>query len=219
MNSTNEFIYLTGPDGSGKTSFIKEVENELKERGFKTFHIWLRSPKIISKPLMAYCRLVGLTKYTTIDGIKYGSHEFYRSRIVSWLYPILQFIDFKIKNAIILRRIKNATNTLFLIDRHAIDTLVDVMVDTGRYDLHRTCLGKNYLKMIPPNKKVIVMQADANKIRERKKDTLFDQHLSHKIKAFEILSNELNLEVVDNNRSYEEVKREVFEIIKINERY
>lgn len=218
MNSSKEYIYLTGPDGSGKTSFIKEIENELEESGFKTFHIWLRSPKILSKPLMAYCRFAGLTKYKTIDGIKYGSHEFYRSRFVSWLYPILQFIDFKIKNTLILRRIKNNTYTHFLIDRHALDTLVDVMVATGRFDLHQQVLGKKFLSLVPTNSQIIVMQADEYKIRERKKDTLFDPHLSKKIKAFEILSRELNLDVIDNNRPYGVVKKDVFKKININER-
>ena len=93
----NQVYYIAGSDGSGKTTLLKDLEIKLIDNSNRTIHIWIRSPKILSKPLMAYCRLVGLTKYETVDGIKYGKHELHRSSFVSWLFPILQLIDFKIK--------------------------------------------------------------------------------------------------------------------------
>lgn len=69
-------IYITGPDGSGKTTYLEEIQRFFNEKGNRTNYVWLRSPKILSKPLMAYCRLAGLTRYKNIDGIRYGGHEF-----------------------------------------------------------------------------------------------------------------------------------------------
>ncbi|MCA9750047.1 MAG: hypothetical protein KC414_13140, partial [Romboutsia sp.] len=104
--------YLLGADGSGKTTFLKEVETALNNKGLRTNHVWIRSPKILSRPLMAYCRLVGLTKYKVINEIKYGKHEFYKSSFVSWLFPILQLFDFKIKY--FLERKKWSTTDMLL---------------------------------------------------------------------------------------------------------
>ena len=203
-----QIIYIAGPDGSGKTTFLKDIEKFYIEKGEKTNHIWLRSPKIFSKPLMLYCRITGLTKYKVIDGVKYGKHEFYRSKFVSWLFPILQLIDIKIKWNSLKKTINNEDIVLF--DRFSMDTLADLMVDTGRMNLHKTRIGRSFIKMIPEETRVLLLEVDEETIRKRKKDTLYDEHLKSKIEVFNLLSCELNLKTIDNNRFYEDVKRDVF---------
>lgn len=211
----NRIIYITGPDGSGKTSYLHEVENKLKAQNKSTKHIWIRSPKITSKPLMVFCRLTGLTKYKVIDGVKYGKHEFYRSNFVFWLYPILQYIDFWIKWKLIRRKLTDSEILLF--DRFALDTLADIMVDTDKMSLHKKPIGKAFIRLIPQNTSIIVLKVSENTIRERKKDTLHDEHLSNKITAYKILSKDLDLTIIDNNKSFEEVKNQVFEKIYLTE--
>jgi len=144
MNNT---IYIAGPDGIGKTTFLHCIKDTIKDK--KTCHIWIRSPKIISKPLMALCRLVGLTQYKTIDGIKYGSHNFYKSTVVSWLFPIFQLLDFKIKWLFEKRKI-NKTDVVFF-DRFSLDTLADLMVDTHKMDMHKSWIGKQFITLFPWN--------------------------------------------------------------------
>ena len=212
-----EYYYLTGPDGSGKTTYIKEIQEYFKYRDTKFVYIWLRSPKYLSKPLMAYCRVVGLTKYKTIDGIRYGGHEFYRSKFVSWLFPVLQLFDFKIKLLVSQKAI--STGDIILLDRFALDTLADLMVDTRRFDLHKTAIGQSFIKLIPDNCKILVMEALEDTIRKRKKDTLHDPHLSDKIKVYAILANDLNLTQINNNRNQSEVQSEIFEALGLYERH
>ena len=211
----NKVYYITGPDGSGKTTYIKEVEKIFIGRGLAVKHIWIRSPKILSKPLMAYCRILGLTKYKIIDGVKYGKHAFYKSKFVSWVFPILQLFDFKLKWYFLRRSIENSDVILF--DRFSIDTLVDLMVDTNRMDLHNTRLGRSFVKLVPENTKIIVLDVEESVIRARKIDTLYDEQLTAKIKAYRILSRDLNLIVINNNRVFEIVKKDLFRIL-INER-
>jgi len=208
-----ESIYFMGPDGSGKTSFLKDVESVYLSLGKLTQYIWLRSPKILSKPLMAYCRLIGLTKYTIIDGVKYGKHEFYRSKFVSWLFPILQLIDFKFKWFLTPKKI----DSILLFDRFSLDTLADLMVDTHRFNLHQKWFGKAFIKLIPKNTNMILLDVHEENIRLRKKDTLYDEHLQNKIKVYNILSKDLNIKVIDNNRDYNIVKEEILDYL-FNER-
>ncbi|MCK5402448.1 MAG: hypothetical protein KAJ28_12510 [Flavobacteriaceae bacterium] len=209
-------FYITGSDGSGKTTILNDVEKELIAQSKKTKHVWIRSPKITSKPLMAYCRLVGLTTYKIIDGIKYGKHEFYKSSFVSWLFPILQLLDFKIKWYFEKRKIKS--DEILLFDRFSLDTLADLMVDTKRLDLHKTNIGKAFIDLIPKNTKILIPIVDENTIRARKKDTLHDEHLADKIKVYSILIKDLKIKSIDNNRDYTEVKKDVFNYLEIYER-
>lgn len=199
--------YITGADGSGKTTYLKEIENKVINSGKKTRHIWLRSPKISSKPLMAYCRLVGLTKYKTIDGIRYGKHEFYRSSFVSWLFPLLQFIDFKIKWYFEKNKIHDDDVVFF--DRFNLDTLADLMVDTKKINLHKSWIGKKFLKLTPTNSFIAVLYVEEEEVRKRKLDTLHDEHLSYKIKVYKKLSEDLKIKLIDNNREFEIVKKEI----------
>ena len=95
-------------------------------------------------------------------------------------------------------------------DRFALDTLADLMVDTERFDLHKTRVGMMFLNIIPDNTKLIVLSTSSDNIRKRKVDTLHDPLLDKKIKAYAVLSNDLSLETVDNNRDFQVVKNEIF---------
>ena len=203
----NQIYYIAGSDGSGKTTLLKDLEKKLIVNSKRTIHIWIRSPKIFSKPLMAYCRLVGLTKYKTIDGIRYGKHEFHRSLFVSWLFPILQLMDFKIKWYLKKKMIR--PNDIILFDRFSVDTLADLMVDTKRMSLHKSWVGKEFIKLIPINCKTIILKVEPEVVRKRKLDTLYDEKLEDKIKIFQFLSNELNIKLIENNLEYTIVKNQV----------
>ena len=63
--------------------------------------------------------------------------------------------------------------------------------------------------MLPQNTKVVILHVEEETIRSRKKDTLHDENLALKIKVYDILSRDLNLKVIDNNRSLSVVKDEI----------
>ncbi len=204
--------YLTGPDGSGKTTILKEVERIILEKNVPTKHIWIRSPKIFSKPLMAICRLIGLTKYTIIDGIKYGTHEFERSTIVSFLFPLLQLIDFKLKWFQLSRQINS--NEIVIFDRFSLDTLADLMVSTKRLNLHKSWIGKMFID-ISKNCNILILYVDENTTKKRKKDTLFDKNIQLKNKVYGILSQDLGIKIINNNGEINNTVKEVIKEYKI----
>jgi len=202
-------IYIAGPDGTGKTTYLNCINKAITDKVKK--HVWIRSPKILSKPLMLYCRIVGLTKYKTIDNIKYGTHDFHKSDFVSWLFPILQLVDFKIKWFLEKRRIK--PHDIVLFDRFSLDTLADLMVDTRKMDLHRSWIGKQFIQTIHKDMIVIILEVKEKTIRARKKDTLHDENLMLKLKVYKILSKELGISVIDNNRDFDTVKTEILNYV------
>jgi len=205
--------YVTGPDGSGKTSFIGEIASELGARGLNFKFIWIRSPKILSKPLMAYCRFMGLTKYQTINGIKYGKHEFFRSDFVSYVFPYLQLIDFKLKWLFVKSTLKR--DQILLFDRFNLDTLADLMVSTRDMNLHKTWVGQKFINLSLENTKLLILNVHEDEIRKRKKDTLFDENLGLKIEAYQILKKDLQINQIDNNDEFQKVKREIFEYLEL----
>ena len=84
MRFKGKIIAISGIDGCGKTSIIKELIKSLSKNGEESRYVWLRYNHYITKFLLAFCRLSGLTKYENVQGVRVGYHEFYRSKIISF---------------------------------------------------------------------------------------------------------------------------------------
>lgn len=207
------YYYLTGSDGAGKTTLLENIKSKLNDNNIKNTYVWLRSPKITSKPLMVYCRLVGLTKYKIIDGEQYGVHDFHKSKMVSKIFPYLQLIDFKIKWYLKKRKIPK--DDVILFDRFNIDTLADLMIDTKNLELHKTNIGKKFLNFLPNRMNVIILMVEEDIIRQRKKDTLYDENLNFKLKVYKKLAEDLDIKIVNNNDSIEDTKSQISNYFKI----
>ena len=140
--------------------------------------------------------------------------EFYRSKVVSYIFPYIQLVDFKIKW--FFERKKNKSGEVILFDRFNLDTLADLMVDTRRYDLHEKWVGKAFLKLSPNKESIIVISADEKIIRNRKLDTMHDELLVDKIRVFETLAKDLELKFILNNTSYQDSRKNIINFF-INE--
>ena len=211
----SKIFYIAGPDGIGKTTYIQLLEKYLKSQNKEVIHIWLRSPKLLSKPLMAYCRLTKLTKYTYVDGIKIGRHDFYKSKTVSKIFPWLQFIDFKIYNYLKVKR-KSNLNKIIIMDRYGLDTLVDIMVDTKRYSLYKERIGKRFIDIMPNNMNAIILDAKEDVIKRRRKDIEFDTNFNIKRTLYIELAKHLHIPIVDNSKSIKEVKKKIWRIWRLD---
>ena len=191
----NKSIYLIGTDGSGKTTYIKKIQ---KKYNINFEYIWIRSPKIFSKPLMLICRIFRLTNYKYINNVKFGKHSFEKSKFVSHVYPYLQLLDFKIIWYLKKIFIQNNKNMIF--DRFSIDTLADIMVSTKKMHLHKTWVGRQFVKSIPENTILLNIYVNEKNIKKRKFDTKFDDNIKLKIKVYKILCDYLNIPLFDNNK-------------------
>jgi len=200
----NKSIYLIGTDGSGKTTYIKKLQ---KKYNINFEYIWIRSPKIFSKPLMLICRIFRLTNYKYINNVKFGKHSFEKSKFVSFVYPYLQLLDFKIVWFFKKIFIKNNKNMIF--DRFSIDTLADIMISTKKMYIHKTWVGRQFIISIPENTILLNIYVNEKNIKKRKFDTKFDDNIELKIKVYKILCDYLNIPVFDNNKDITLVFNEI----------
>ena len=88
-NNIPDLIYVMGIDGSGKSTVSEYLADELREKGYDVDVVWLRFNHVITKPLLGFCRLIGLTRYETCDGIRVGYHDFYKSSVISFFFILL----------------------------------------------------------------------------------------------------------------------------------
>lgn len=203
-NLPYRIIFLTGVDGSGKTYFAEKLMEVLGARGIPATHIWSRFNNYLSKPLLAYARLIGLNYYECEDGVKVGYHDFESSAIISTLFVILQLCDVWIASILKFWAPALSSKVIVVSDRGPHDTLIDVTLDTGKNDLPKSFLGKLYLRSIPFRQARLFIYRDRAKIELARPDVKKDRKFHKRLALYLDNEKDLNLVRIDNNGSIEE---------------
>jgi thymidylate kinase len=196
-------IYLTGVDGSGKSFFAEKLIEELQQRGLPVRHLWSRFNNIVSKPLLGFCRLIGLNYYENLNGTRIGYHDFEKSKIISWCFIICQLIDIWIVTLVKIWP-QIITGKILVCDRGAYDTLVDVMVDTKNRSLVDSKVAEAFLMLLPNRHKVFFLRRDPELIFRLRPDVGIDKNFDLRNELYCSCAARFNWLRVDNNNTADE---------------
>jgi thymidylate kinase len=207
------FICIIGVDGVGKTAHADMLRDKLIDEGIKCKSTWFRFYHFLSIFLLIYCKIVGLTVYETKNGQRIGRHDFYKSRVISALYPFILFIDLipmYIGKIFLPRRL----GYTIICDRFVYDTLVDLMVDLNDSKVHKKDFATLYLRLAPKNAIVIHLDLDENLIRKRREDLKADSTLKLRRKLYFKMCKDLGIKTIENKKPIDEVQNEIANYIK-----
>lgn len=202
---TPQLICLSGIDGSGKSSVCTHLQQRFATTGRKVTVKWLRYNHVLSKPLLGLCRLLGLTRYVTVNGITVGYHDFHRSRIVAWLFVLFQYLDalrvlhFKVRPSL------KHPNEILILDRYVYDILVDIMVDTGFTSLATTGIGKAFLRLMPEGARVLLVDRDLHDVLDARPEGRVDENFSKRYHLYKQISSEDGVLTIVNSGSLHEL--------------
>jgi thymidylate kinase len=213
-NLKSRLICIIGVDGVGKTAHVRKLLETLDDKKIPNKYVWFRFYHFSSLLLLIYCRLVHLTVYEIKNGQKIGRHEFYKSKIISFLYPYLLFIDmyplYIIKIYLPLR-----LGYTMICDRFVYDTLVDLMIDLKNFEIYQKFSGKLFLRLNKRVNKMILLDLDESIIRERRKDLMVDQSLEERRKVYKQLAKVFNIKMIDNSKNFNEVNDSIIKYMGI----
>ena len=180
------FICLTGVDGAGKTTQAHRLVELLRSRTMKARYVYLRMPHLVSKPLMGICRLTGVTELIeTDDGTQVrGFHHYYRSKLLTTLVPWLQALDMHLYTWAKVR-VHQLAGTTVVCDRYVVDTMIDMIAETRRPEMHKDLVGKFFMAAYPQATKQVVLTGSAQGIMDRKDDLKWDRWFDEKYEAFQ----------------------------------
>ncbi len=203
--SVPRVIYVMGIDGTGKTTVVEWLAQTLREQGYQVDVQWLRFNHVLSKPLLAFCRLVGLTRYEKKDGIRVGYHDFHRSKIVSWLFVLFQYLDaLRVKMTRVLPRLRNERGIVIL-DRYVYDIIIDLMIDTGIDDLDNTWLGRALIGLLPEGAAVLPLVREREALLAARPESAVDDNFMRRLQLYEQLVARQKLPVMENNSSLDDL--------------
>lgn len=203
--SVPRVIYVMGIDGTGKTTVVEWLAKTLLEQGYQVDVQWLRFNHVLSKPLLAFCRLAGLTRYEKKNGIRVGYHDFHRSKIVSWLFVLFQYLDaLRVKLTRVLPRLRSERGVVIL-DRYVYDIIIDLMIDTGIDDLDSTWLGRALIKLLPEGTVVLSLVREHGALLAARPESAVDDNFLRRLKLYEHLVTRQKLLVLENNSSLDDL--------------
>lgn len=214
----NQLICIIGPDGTGKTTQINLLIENLKEKGLNYEYRWLRFYHFFSLPLLGLARLMGLSEVKILNnGEKIGYHYFYKSKLISRIYPVLLFIDTVIFTLIKVYFPMKILGKNIACDRFIYDTLIDIMISTKDYNIYKSKLGKFFLSLIPKDCNIIMLIADEKALKGRREDVFYDKNLILKINLYEQLAKYFEIPVIKAELPVKKIQNKIFELINLME--
>jgi len=194
------FIYITGCDGTGKTTQARLIMERLRAEGVEPVHRWLRYPFLLSVPLLAYARWRGYSWYEKSGDVRHGYWDFRRSPLLQIFLPWTLLLD-ALLTALIKVYLPLALGRTIVCERFVLDMLVDMSVAFGDSELYRRLPGRLYPLLLPRRSAIAILDLDAETVRDRRKDLRIDWRLDTKLNTYRRLANTLQLPLLANSDS------------------
>ena len=209
---TPRFIYITGADGTGKSTQAQLLIHNLEGLGIRCRHLWLRFPFFFSFPLLAFARWRGYSWHEVNEEVDHGYWNFSRSRVMRKLFPWVLLFDASLAalGKIYLPLFFGAT---IVCERFVLDMLVDLSVALQDPYLSFHLPGRLFLRLMPDNTKIIILDLNKDTICSRRPDLIFDHALTSRLEAYRLLANQLKLPIIDSHQSINMVLQEILTIM------
>lgn len=212
-----DLVCIIGPDGAGKTTQIRILEETLEDQNIGVRYMWLGFRHVLSLPILGIARAVGLSETEEApDGTAVGYHYFWRSRVLSTIYPLVLYLDTLLFIVPLVYFYTYFTDTVVLCDRFVYDTLVDVMVSVGEYDLHTSRLGRMFLTLIPEETETVLLLAEPEVLRTRRVDVEVDNTIDTKVELYTRLADTYDITVVDASQPIDTIADEIDDAVDVD---
>jgi thymidylate kinase len=214
----SRFIYFAGVDGTGKSTFINRLIQDFAVNGIQARRVWLRFNYFLTRIVLLYCRLSGLTRKVNQGGKVIRVHDFHKSRFIAKSVQYLHFVDTCLMYFFKAYLPWKLGNQVILCDRFVYDILADFMLESKEMNLPESRISHMFLKLIPKEAVVIFITAEKEKIIQRKPEVLFDdEDFDLKYHIFDMIQKRFNLNSIENNSDPEKVFLQILERIYRND--
>jgi hypothetical protein len=200
------FIYITGCDGTGKSTQARLLVEQLRNKGLNVKHIWLRFPFIFSLPMLFYARLRGFSWFEETDNVKHGYWDFRRSWFLCKVFPWVLLADATLA-ALWHIYLPLWAGSSIVCERFVLDMLVDLSIACGNSSICRSTLGNFFINLIPLEADVFVLDLDESSIRSRRMDLRYDHKLVERLEAYHYLTAHCDFVQISSLPSVEHVNK------------
>ncbi len=210
---TPGLIHLAGADGTGKTTQARAIMAWLAACGVPAQYVWLRYPRYVTIPFLAYARLRGFSRQEVVDGNTHGYWDFERSWLMTHMFPWAILLDSLII-AIIGIYLPRRRGLTVVADRFVGDILVDVMTGLKDLDFDQKLPGRLFLRLLPAETRLIVLELDTEIARQRSPELKGDRSQPYRRTAYLGLAMRQGWPLVSSDAPVDVVTQRIVELIE-----
>ncbi|RPJ59476.1 MAG: hypothetical protein EHM12_06905, partial [Dehalococcoidia bacterium] len=208
-----KLIYITGADGTGKTTQAKLLLSKMRTAGLNAKSLWLRFPFFFSLPLLVYARWRGYSWREENAVARHGYWDFGRSWLLRVMLPWTLLLDAALA-AIGKIYLPLWLGQTIVCERFVLDMLVDLEIALADPNLHRRLPGRLYPRLLPRQAIIFVFDLDAATIRARRPDLRVDRRLKARLEAFRRLAADQKLVLVSSQLPMAEVEQYIWTMVQ-----
>lgn len=207
-------ISIIGPDGAGKSTQAEKLVERLDQQDIDCEYRWFGAKHLLTLPLLLYARLVGLSEVEKLEsGREIGYHYFWRSKLLSTLYPIFLFIDTLLIYFLQIYIPAVLFERTMVCDRFIHDIVVRAMLSIGNDSLYQTYLGAAFLSLVPDQSVIVLLDGDTETFRSRRDDVREDKTLGKMIDLYDELAESTDVHRIDASKSPEQIHAEICDLL------
>jgi hypothetical protein len=209
----SSLVYITGCDGTGKSTQVKLLIDRFRIEGKKVSHLWLRFPFFFSIPFLVFARWKGYSWYEKIGNTEHGYWNFQTSWVMKNVFPWFFLIDtllaatWKLYLPLLLRR-------MVICERFAIDILVDLTVAIEDLSFATRLPGKIFIQLIPRGAFIVALDLDEDLVRQRRVDLQTDKKLHQRLNTFRAICSLYHITALSSHGNIEAVNDAICEMLK-----
>lgn len=204
-----KYIIVSGVDGSGKTTVINRLKEELESRGSTVDYIWMRYSHYTVKAMNALARLIGLSVRVHNEMGDVWEHRLYKSRLFCWLYVRCSYLD----NVIARRKVLRLKADYVICDRWINDILIDLGAEC-RYDgILDSKWYARFHGLLPKGSYQFVIVRGRQSVLDCRVENHTNPDFPYRFALYEKLAKKPDVHVVDNNGTIENSVGQVMEAI------
>jgi thymidylate kinase len=214
-------IYLTGIDGSGKSTITEKLVKEIY-KDVEVISIWARyKPKIVKALISPFKKkfvsdaandhLMNSTEYSEWKNYK---KKITKSGVVSKLIYCLQSVDYILQ----LSKVKKITTThkdkVIVIDRYLLDFIVDESVNYG--DIENNFITKYFLRRLKKIDYIFYIDTSEEVALSRKNDIPSLEYLRERKKFYKQYIGKLdNGHIINNDFNIADAMQEIKTVLNL----
>ncbi len=204
-----KYIIISGIDGSGKTTVINMLKNNLEKEGKHVDYIWMRYNHYLVKGMNALARLLGLSVKVHNEMGDVWEHRLHKSPLFCKLYVCCSYID----NKIARRRVLNLKGDYVICDRWINDILIDLGAECRLNGILDGKWFNRFQAILPEKSYQFVVKRNLDDVLGCRVENHTNPDFKYRFQLYQKLMQKDEVHVVDNTGTIENSVRQILDEI------